>query len=145
MEVFSWYLSLLRDSGKFSFKSWTLKITPGGYQESCPGHHQIPATFWYQVGTAQHRQGSTDHPWLRRTPEKYVNIPSEKYIYVHKYVYICVYTYLCKMDEHRSYAGLSEKWMQSCLTPSCHKNGCSPVSYNLTIKMNAVLSHAILP
>ena len=39
--------------------------------------------------------------------EKYVNIPSEKYIYVHKYVYICVYTYLCKMDEHRSYAGLS--------------------------------------
>ena len=39
--------------------------------------------------------------------KKYVNIPSEKYIYVHKYVYICVYTYLCKMDEHRSYAGLS--------------------------------------
>ena len=39
--------------------------------------------------------------------EKYVNIPSEKYIYVHKYVYICVYTYLCKMDEYRSYAGLS--------------------------------------
>ena len=40
-------------------------------------------------------------------PEKYVNIPSGKYIYVHKYVYICVYTYLCKMDENRSYAGLS--------------------------------------
>ena len=39
--------------------------------------------------------------------EKYVNIPSEKYIYVDKYVYICVYTYLCKMDESRSYAGLS--------------------------------------
>ena len=39
--------------------------------------------------------------------KKYVNIPSEKYIYVHKYVYICVFTYLCKMDEHRSYAGLS--------------------------------------
>ena len=39
--------------------------------------------------------------------KKNVNIPSEKYIYVHKYVYICVYTYLCKMDEHRSYAGLS--------------------------------------
>ena len=39
--------------------------------------------------------------------KKYVNIPSEKYIYVHKYVYICVYTYLCKMDEYRSYAGLS--------------------------------------
>ena len=39
--------------------------------------------------------------------QKYVNIPSEKYIYVHKYVYICVYTYLCKMDEYRSYAGLS--------------------------------------
>ena len=44
---------------------------------------------------------------LFKAPHKYVNIPSEKYIYVHKYVYICVYTYLCKMDEHRSYAGLS--------------------------------------
>ena len=41
------------------------------------------------------------------TVKKNVNIPSEKYIYVHKYVYICVYTYLCKMDEYRSYAGLS--------------------------------------
>ena len=39
--------------------------------------------------------------------EKYINIPSGKYIYVHKYVYICVYTYLCKMDEYRYYAGLS--------------------------------------
>ena len=39
--------------------------------------------------------------------EKNVNIPSEKYIYVHIYVCICVYTYLCKMDERRSYAGLS--------------------------------------
>ena len=39
--------------------------------------------------------------------EKYINIPSEKYIYVHTYVYICVYTYLCKMDEYRFYAGLS--------------------------------------
>ena len=39
--------------------------------------------------------------------KKYINIPSEKYIYVHKYVYICVYTYLCKMDEYRYYAGLS--------------------------------------
>ena len=48
--------------------------------------------------------GETHH---FRKPPKYVNIPSEKYIYVHKYVYICVYTYLCKMDEHRSYAGLS--------------------------------------
>ena len=41
------------------------------------------------------------------TVKQNVNIPSEKYIYVHKYVYICVYTYLCKMDEYRSYAGLS--------------------------------------
>ena len=39
--------------------------------------------------------------------QKYVNIPSEKYIYVHIYVCICVYTYLCKMDERRSYASLS--------------------------------------
>ena len=55
--------------------------------------------------------------------EKYVNIPSEKYIYVHKYVYICVYTYLCKMDENRSYAGLSEKWMSTGIMLACHKNG----------------------
>ena len=41
--------------------------------------------------------------------EKYVNIPSEKYIYVHIYVCICVYTYLCKMDERWSYASLSKK------------------------------------
>ena len=48
--------------------------------------------------------------------EKYVNITSEKYIYVHKYVCICVYTYLCK----------------------------APVSCHLVIKLDAVLSHAIL-
>ena len=45
----------------------------------------------------------------RLLTQKYINIPSEKYIYVHKYVYICVYTYLCKMDEYRYYAGLSLK------------------------------------
>ena len=45
------------------------------------------------------------HLWMR--VKKYINIPSEKNIYVHKYVYICVYTYLCKMDEYRYYAGLS--------------------------------------
>ena len=39
--------------------------------------------------------------------KKYINIPSEKYIYVHIYVYICVYTYLCKMDEYRSHTILS--------------------------------------
>ena len=55
--------------------------------------------------------------------KKYVNIPSEKYIYVHKYVYICVNTYLCKMDENRSYAGLSKKWMSTGLMLACHKNG----------------------
>ena len=45
----------------------------------------------------------------RGRPEKYINIPSEKYIYVHIHVYICVYTYLCKMDEYRSYGGLPYK------------------------------------
>ena len=44
---------------------------------------------------------------LIKVCEKYVNIPSEKYIYVHIYVCICVYTYLCKMDEYWSYAGWS--------------------------------------
>ena len=49
--------------------------------------------------------------WIRPqknvSHKKYVNIPSEKYFYVHIYVCICVYTYLCKMDERRSYASLS--------------------------------------
>ena len=63
------------------------------------------------------------HELIGDSPKKYVNIPSEKYIYVHKYVYICVYTYLCKMDENRSYAGLSEKWMSTGLMLACHKNG----------------------
>ena len=103
--------------------------------------------------------------------KKYINIPSEKYIYmyIYIYVYICVYTYLCKMDEYRYYAGLSSKWMSTGIMLACHKNGwvpvlcwlviknkgtgliqschrneCSPVSYNLVIKMNAVLSHTIL-
>ena len=43
----------------------------------------------------------------RDVTEKYVNIPSGKYIYVHIYVCICVYTYLCKMDERRSFASWS--------------------------------------
>ena len=55
--------------------------------------------------------------------KKYVNIPSEKYIYVHIYVCICVYTYLCKMDERRSYASLSKKWMSTGIVLACHKNG----------------------
>ena len=55
--------------------------------------------------------------------EKYVNIPSGEYIYVHKYMYICVYTYLCKMDENRSYASLSKKWMSTGIVPACQKNG----------------------
>ena len=59
--------------------------------------------------------------------EKYVNIPSEKYIYVHIYVCICVYTYLCKMDERWSYASLSKKWMSTGLLLACHKNGWVPV------------------
>ena len=60
--------------------------------------------------------------------KKYINIPSEKYIYVHIYVYIHSYV----------------KWMSTGLMPCCHENGCSPVSCHLVIKMNAVLSHAIL-
>ena len=56
-------------------------------------------------GTAQIHNLSSDvylskwHPLLLKNPlkdggigsEKYVNIPSEKYIYVHKYVYMCIY------------------------------------------------------
>ena len=69
-------------------------------------------------------------------PEKYVNIPSEKYIYVHIYVCICVYTYLCKMDERRSYASLSKKWMRTGIVLACHKNGWVPVLCWLVKKMD---------
>ena len=42
------------------------------------------------------------------------------------YIYMCVYdvyTYLCKMDERRSFASLSLKWMSIGLMLACHKNG----------------------
>ena len=51
--------------------------------------------------------GQGRHFAFQNPVKKYVNIPSEKYIYVHIYVCICVNTYLCKMDERRSYASLS--------------------------------------
>ena len=76
--------------------------------------------------------------------EKYVNIPSGKYIYVHKYVYICVYTYLCKMDEYRYNAGLSWKWMSTRIMLACHKNGWVPVWCWLVIKMDERRSYASL-
>ena len=76
--------------------------------------------------------------------KKYVNIPSEKYIYVHIYVCICVYTYLCKMDERRSYASLSKKWMSAGLMPACHKNGWVPVLCWLVIKMDEYRYYAVL-
>ena len=75
-------------------------------------------------------------------PQKYVNIPSEKYIYVHIYVCICVYTYLCKMDERWSYASLSKKWMSTGLMLACHKNGWVPVLCWLVIKMDEYRSYA---
>ena len=50
------------------------------------------------------------------------------------YIYMCIYVYI------HTYV----KWMSTGLIQSCHKNECSPVSYNLVIKMNAVLSHTIL-
>ena len=56
--------------------------------------------------------------------EKYVNIPSEKYIYVHKYVYIYVYihTYVKWMSAGLMLACL-KKWMSTGLMLACHKNG----------------------
>ena len=77
---------------------------------------------WESKGTPQcqpHLEIRLCEGWLTVNPlgpyflagkrEKYINIPSEKYIYVHIYVYICVYTYLCKMDEYRSHTILSSK------------------------------------
>ena len=43
--------------------------------------------------------------------KKYVNIPSEKYFYVH--IYMCVYVYI------HTYV----KWMSTGLMVACHKNG----------------------
>ena len=66
----------------------------GGFDHVCRGSHPgLSPLRWAKIQI--------------NLTKKYVNIPSEKYIYVHKYVYICVYTYLCKMDEYRSYNGLS--------------------------------------
>ena len=67
--------------------------------------------------------------------KKYVNIPSEKYIYVHIYVCICVYTYLCKMDERRSYASLSKKWMSTGIMLACHKK-CMSTGFMLACHKN---------
>ena len=119
---------------------------------------------------------SRPSPWCRSAPrgprgalvKKYVNIPSEKYIYVH--IYMCVYVYihtyvkwmsaglvpachengwvlvLCwlviKMDEYRSYAGLSSKWMSTGLMLACHKNGWVPVLCWLVIKLDEYRSYA---
>ena len=63
-----------------------------------------------RIHVIEHLDRTERAEWAQRFAnkgEKYINIPSEKYIYVHKYVYICVYTYLCKMDEYRYNAGLS--------------------------------------
>ena len=50
--------------------------------------------FW--GGTGDWGQGTGDRVGLRvgtgDAGKKYINIPSEKYIYVHIYVYICEYT-----------------------------------------------------
>ena len=83
------------------------------------------------------------HQYLR-VWKKYVNIPSEKYIYVHIYVCICVYTYLCKMDERRSYASLSKKWMSAGIMLACHKNVWVPVLCWLVIKMDEYRYYAVL-
>ena len=57
--------------------------------------------------------------------EKYVNIPSGKYIYVHKYVYIHTYV----------------KWMRTGLMLAWHKNGWVPVLWWLVIKMDEYRSY----
>ena len=78
--------------------------TLGGLTERVPPVHCTPPPAASSSITRErscHTFCSLPHP------QKYVNIPSGKYIYVHKYVYICVYTYVCKMDENRSYAGLT--------------------------------------
>ena len=62
-------------------------------------------------------------------------------MYINMCIYVYLHTYVKWMSTGLMLACL--KRMQSCLMPSCHKNGCSPVSYNLAIKMDAVLSHAI--
>ena len=51
------------------------------------------------------------------------------------YIYMCIYgVYI------HSYV----KWMSTGLMLACHKDGSSPVSCHVVIKMDAVLSHAIL-
>ena len=75
--------------------------------------------------------------------KKYINIPSEKYIYIYAHKYVYIHTYVKWMNTGLMLACL-KKWMQSCLIQSYHKNGCSPVSCHLVIKMDAVLPQTIL-
>ena len=51
------------------------------------------------------------------------------------YIDMCIYVYI------HTYV----KWMSTGLMLACLKNECSPVSCHLVIKMDAVLSHTILP
>ena len=67
---------------------------------------------------------------LRGASQKYVNIPSEKYIYVH--IYMCVFVYI------HTYV----KWMSTGLMMACHKNGCAPVLFQLVIRMDEYRSYA---
>ena len=102
-----------------------------------------PRYIWNLISNARsNRCHDPTSPNTAPVTQKYVNIPSEKYIYVHIYVCICVYTYLCKMDERRSYASLSKKWMSTGIVLACHKNGWVPVLCQLVIKMDEYWSYA---
>ena len=56
--------------------------------------NQKAARGYYDVSNKGKGKKSSKDGKGKGRGEKYVNIPSEKYIYVQKYVYICVYTYL---------------------------------------------------
>ena len=56
-------------------------------------------------------------------------------MYINMCIYVYIHTYVKWMSTGLMLACL-KKWMQSCLKQSCHKNGCSPVSCHLVIKMD---------
>ena len=127
--VLSWFLSLSRGS-RFTRREWVWQVEK----------HLTPCTSVNLLGWS----------WLitseneRKHVKKYVNIPSEKYFYVHIYVCICVNTYLCKMDERRSYAACHKNGWVLVLCWLVKKNWRIPVLCQLVIKMDEYWSYARL-
>ena len=89
-------------------------------------------TIWNKESTEAWKCGNMfpSKSWARGCVKKYINIPSEKYIYM--YMYMCIYVYI------HTYV----KWMSTSLMLACLKNGWAPVLCWLVLKMDEYRSYA---